>query len=61
VVFQEASIQVCQALARNLNRLRHKRIVIWDFAERDLRFGRKACARFALEEAWEPFGKDSTI
>jgi hypothetical protein len=45
-----ASTLVRQELARNLDLLRGKRIVIWAFAERDLRFGMKGWQKIALEE-----------
>jgi hypothetical protein len=45
-----ASTLVRQELARNLDLLRGKRIVIWAFAERDLRFGMKGWQKIALDE-----------
>ena len=45
-----ASTLVRQELARNLEILKDKRIVIWAFAERDLRFGMKGWAKIALDE-----------
>ncbi|MGB8295871.1 MAG: hypothetical protein WCG85_10630 [Polyangia bacterium] len=45
-----ASTLVRQELARNLEILQGKRIVIWAFAERDLRFGMKGWAKIALDE-----------
>jgi hypothetical protein len=45
-----ASTLVRQELARNLDLLRGKRLVIWAFAERDLRFGMKGWEKIALEE-----------
>lgn len=45
-----ASTLVRQELARNLDLLRGKRIVVWVFAERDLRFGMKGWQKIALEE-----------
>jgi hypothetical protein len=45
-----ASTLVRQELARNLDLLRGKRIVIWAFVERDLRFGMQGWQRIALEE-----------
>ena len=45
-----ASTLVRQELARNLSLLRGKRIVIWAFTERDLRFGLHGWQRIALEE-----------
>ena len=45
-----ASTLVRQELARNLEILQDKRIVIWAFAERDLRFGMKGWAKIALDE-----------
>jgi hypothetical protein len=45
-----ASTLVRQELARNLQILNGKRIVIWAFAERDLRFGMKGWAKIALDE-----------
>jgi hypothetical protein len=43
-----ASTLVRQELARNLDLLRGKRIVIWAFVERDLRFGMQGWQRIAL-------------
>ena len=45
-----ASTLVRQELARNLELLKGKRLVIWTFAERDLRFGMKGWQKIALEE-----------
>jgi hypothetical protein len=45
-----ASTLVRQELARNLDLLHGKRIVIWAFAERDLRFGLQGWQKIALEE-----------
>ncbi len=45
-----ASTLVRQELARNLDLLKGKRLVIWSFAERDLRFGMKGWEKIALEE-----------
>jgi hypothetical protein len=45
-----ASTLVRQELARNLEILKDKRVVIWAFAERDLRFGMKGWAKIALDE-----------
>jgi hypothetical protein len=45
-----ASTLVRQELARNLELLHGKRIVIWAFAERDLRFGLQGWQRITLEE-----------
>jgi hypothetical protein len=45
-----ASTLVRQELARNLDLLRGKRIVIWAFVERDLRFGMQGWQRITLEE-----------
>ena len=45
-----ASPLVRQELARNLELLHGKRIVIWAFAERDLRFGLQGWQRITLEE-----------
>jgi hypothetical protein len=45
-----ASTLVRQELARNLEILKGKRLVIWAFAERDLRFGMKGWEKIALEE-----------
>ncbi len=45
-----ASTLVRQELARNLDLLHGKRIVIWAFAERDLRFGLQGWQQIALEE-----------
>jgi hypothetical protein len=41
---------VRQELARNLDLLHGKRIVIWAYAERDLRFGLQGWQKIALEE-----------
>jgi hypothetical protein len=45
-----ASTLVRQELVRNLDLLKGKRLVIWTFAERDLRFGMKGWEKIALEE-----------
>ena len=45
-----ASTLVRQELARNLGLLHGKRIVIWAFAERDVRFGMKGWQKITLEE-----------
>ena len=45
-----ASTLVRQELARNLDLLRGKRIVIWAFVERDLRFGMQGWQRIDMEE-----------
>jgi hypothetical protein len=45
-----ASTLVRQELVRNLEILDGKRIVIWAFAERDLRFGMKGWEKIVLEE-----------
>ena len=45
-----ASTLVRQELARNLDLLKGKRLVIWAFAERDLRFGMKGWEKIDLEE-----------
>ena len=45
-----ASTLVRQELARNLELLKDKRLVIWTFAERDLRFGMQGWQKIALEE-----------
>jgi hypothetical protein len=45
-----ASTLVRQELARNLDLLKGKRLVIWTFAERDLRFGMQGWQKIALEE-----------
>jgi hypothetical protein len=44
-----ASTLVRQELARTPELLEHKRLVIWTFVERDLRFGMKGWERIALE------------
>ena len=48
--FAGASTLVRQELARNLKLPQGKRLVIWTFAERDLRFGMKGWEKIALEE-----------
>ena len=45
-----ASTLVRQELARSPELLKGKRLVIWTFAERDLRFGMKGWAKIALDE-----------
>jgi hypothetical protein len=45
-----ASTLVRQELARNLDLLKGKRLVIWTFVERDLRFGMQGWQRIALDE-----------
>jgi hypothetical protein len=45
-----ASTLVRQELVRNLDLLKGKRLVIWAFAERDLRFGMKGWEKINLEE-----------
>ena len=45
-----ASTLVRQELARNLELLKDKRLVIWAFAERDLRFGMKGWEKIVLDE-----------
>jgi len=45
-----ASTLVRQELARNVELLRGKRIVIWAFVERDLRFGMQGWQRITLED-----------
>jgi hypothetical protein len=45
-----ASTLVRQELARNMEMLKDKRIVIWAFAERDLRFGMKGWEKIVLDE-----------
>ena len=45
-----ASTLVRQELARNLEILKDKRVVIWAFAERDLRFGMKGWEKIVLDE-----------
>ncbi len=45
-----ASTLVRQELARSPELLKGKRLVIWTFAERDLRFGMKGWEKIALEE-----------
>jgi hypothetical protein len=44
-----ASTLVRQELARNMDMLKDKRIVIWVFAERDLRFGMKGWEKIVLD------------
>jgi len=45
-----ASTLVRQELARNLDLLKGKRLVIWTFVERDVRFGMQGWQRIALDE-----------
>ena len=47
---QPSGTLVRQELARELDLLKGKRLVIWTFAERDLRFGMKGWEKIALEE-----------
>ena len=45
-----ASTLVRQELARSPELLKGKRLVIWSFVERDLRFGMKGWEKIAVEE-----------